>query len=194
MTDAEIVRIPDVLAIIRLWKSEGWEGCNHTPAVLADKLQDYGYAAEWHLTQLRAKAVLDVNYCDLDDFKEALDGVPAALATYDWREAFVYADKPDPCPPDSGVKLDPITRETVTEIIVISEGENDGDSWLIVGKLTDGRYFFLTAWCDYTGWDCRSGGNADVGLTLEDVIVHGLGDDDRKRLGFNLNLQKTIND
>ncbi len=85
------------------------------------------------------------------------------LDDYDWREAFGYAGDPEACP-QSAPQIDPTPtkpctptgefgREDVTEIIAHSLGENDEEAWLMAGRLKDGRYFFLSAGCDYTGWD-----------------------------------------
>ncbi len=92
-------------------------------------------------------------------------------ASYDWKEAFGFAK---------------FSIDDVASIIKTSEGENDGASWLAVGTLKDGKFFFLSAWCDYTGWDCQAGGDAELSDTLDDLIRWRLGDDDRKRLGFEL--------
>lgn len=48
---------------------------------------------------------------------------------------------------------EPFTREDVKKILHIREGERDGDHWLMIGKLKDKRFFYLSAGCDYTGWD-----------------------------------------
>ena len=83
------------------------------------------------------------------------------LNTYDWKEAFKYA-APHKCEdghshgPESvivaDVSTDAFTREDVEEIIALEEGENDGEAWVAVFKLKDGRFACLRAWCDYTGW------------------------------------------
>jgi hypothetical protein len=84
------------------------------------------------------------------------------LDSYDWQEAFGFCGEPDTYAdkiriegalPKKEYDLSPFTRENVTDIACYSEGENDGESWQIVGKLKDGRWFFLEAGCDYTGWD-----------------------------------------
>jgi len=36
-------------------------------------------------------------------------------------------------------------------------GANDELNWWWILALKDGRYVLLSAWCDYTGWNCRSG-------------------------------------
>ena len=57
---------------------------------------------------------------------------------YDWKEVFNYANG--------------YTREDVAYIVARYDGYNDGDNWEMVGALKDGRWFYLTAGCDYTGW------------------------------------------
>jgi hypothetical protein len=47
-------------------------------------------------------------------------------------------------------------------------------------------YFALSAWCDYTGWDCQAGGRFQVGETLREVLVYGLADNEREQLGISL--------
>lgn len=93
------------------------------------------------------------------------------LDSYDWKEAFGYAGEPGteacrvsrgetgPVPkgmstlPGATVSTAPFTREDVVIILCMSEGENDGPPWVIAGALRDGRWFHLSAGCDYTGWD-----------------------------------------
>ena len=75
------------------------------------------------------------------------------IDTCDWREAFTYACNPDEAPPGSDVDRSDFTRDDVSRILYIEEGENDGNNWIGVFKLRDRRYAFLSAGCDYTGWD-----------------------------------------
>lgn len=35
------------------------------------------------------------------------------------------------------------------------EGQNDGESWYCLCKLTNGTYVYYTANCDYTGFSCQ---------------------------------------
>jgi len=77
------------------------------------------------------------------------------------------------------------TRADVVEIIACAEGENDGPSWIGVFKIKNGLYAFLEAGCDYTGWDCQSGGSATISDDLEHLIRFGVDEDSRKRLGLN---------
>ena len=45
-------------------------------------------------------------------------------------------------------------------VIAVWEGQNDVDSWRWILRLNTGKYAFLVGWCDYTGWDCRSGADS----------------------------------
>lgn len=86
------------------------------------------------------------------------------LDNSDWEEAFKYCglpgewdngydpEPPEPCAPGYEVDVAPFSRADVAEIVGQHEGEKDEDSWLVAGALKDGRWFFLSAWCDYTGW------------------------------------------
>lgn len=78
------------------------------------------------------------------------------IDTYDWREAFEYAN-PDAISPagvlQDNVDTSPYGVEDVAVIHHLDEGYNDGPPWIGVFELKDGRFAFLTAWCDYTGWD-----------------------------------------
>jgi hypothetical protein len=102
---------------------------------------------------------------------------------YDWKEAFAYAGKGNvskslgaTCS-DDGIDIGDVVR-----IIAESAGENDGPEWLMVFEAKDGRFGFLAAGCDYTGWDCQAGGSTVVADTLADLIQYGLTDEARERL------------
>ena len=106
--------------------------------------------------------------------------------SYDWQEAFGFANEIRGA---YKCAINGFGIDDVASIIASDEGENDGDPWLMVGTLKDGRFFFLSAWCDYTGWDCQSGGDAQVASNLQDLIRMCLGDGDRDRL--NMVIEKT---
>jgi hypothetical protein len=116
------------------------------------------------------------------------------LDDYDWKYAFEYAGEPDTHlqsgpslhaqPPGSEVSLEPFSREDVEEIIGIREGENDGYNWLCAGRLKDGRWFLLSAGCDYTGWDCQAGGETNVSESRELLLQYGTSEDEAKDLGL----------
>jgi hypothetical protein len=104
------------------------------------------------------------------------------LDNYDWHYAFAYAGEPggdgsaniSPTCTNPTCPRTPFTREDVAEIFGLREGERDERNWELVGRLHDGRYFRLSAGCDYTGWGCQEWGEATVSATLEDIILFGL--------------------
>lgn len=108
-------------------------------------------------------------------------------ASYDWKEAFTYGGNVRWNPISEGLSRDAIGIDDVTEVIAMAEGENDGASWLMAGRVKDGRYFLLCAGCDYTGWDCQASGEVMFAGTRDDLIRFCLSDDDRSRLGLALN-------
>jgi hypothetical protein len=59
-------------------------------------------------------------------------------STADWADVWNYADG--------------FTLDDVAEVLGSVDGYNDGANWVAVMRLADGRYAYLTAWCDYTGW------------------------------------------
>lgn len=102
---------------------------------------------------------------------------------YDWQQAFLYASTIRTA---TKCSKEPFGIDDVSRILKFVEGENDGPSWLMVGKLKDGRFFFLDAGCDYTGWDCQAGGDAQVANTLDNLIRYGMDESGRERLKYSL--------
>lgn len=82
------------------------------------------------------------------------------LDDHNWNEAFAFAGKdrgcntgkPETALPGSNVSTEPFGRIDVEEIIGMEEGVPDEGNWKIAGRLHDGRWFYLDAGCDYTGW------------------------------------------
>jgi hypothetical protein len=74
------------------------------------------------------------------------------LDDYDWAEVFKYAGDPKNVRFCEKVPTGSFTREDVSKIIAIYDGENDWEDWLGLFSLKDGRFAFVGAWCDYTGW------------------------------------------
>ena len=109
------------------------------------------------------------------------------LDDYDWAEAFGYAGEPDregqakirPAFPTGSYVLTPFSREDVEEICAMRAGEHDEESWLIYGRLKDGRWFSLEVGCDYTGWDCQAGGDATIANSKDEIERFGLTDEAR---------------
>ncbi len=78
----------------------------------------------------------------------------------------------------------PFARSDVARIVAISTGEKDELDWIGVFQLNDGRFGFVRAGCDFTGWDCQAGGDAEVAATIEDLVRLAMKDEERSRLGF----------
>lgn len=74
---------------------------------------------------------------------------------YDFENAMFIAD---------------INESDIAEIVHRRDGENDCEAWKFVLKMTDGRFAYVSAWCDYTGWDCRSGAEVTYADSLEELV------------------------
>ncbi len=113
------------------------------------------------------------------------------LESYDWRCVFEYAGDIGNIDVDGdpvwehgiprigaciGTDTDksPVRRRDVKRIVAFVEGENEGPSWCIVVELNDGRFAFVEAGCDYTGWDCQAGGSCIVDTDLEHLKLMGI--------------------
>ena len=76
-----------------------------------------------------------------------------------------------------------LNLDDVAAVLHSSEGDNDYLDWLLVGRHTDGRFFFALAGCDYTGWDCQAWGMVDYYDTYEEVFdLLNMTDEHRSRL------------
>lgn len=64
--------------------------------------------------------------------------------------------------------------DNIQEHYWIHSGENDGDDWMAVGKLTNGSYFLYTGGCDYTGFDCQGGMRLWVNPAWERIIDYAM--------------------
>lgn len=49
-----------------------------------------------------------------------------------------------------------------TEVIWSEEGENDGPAWRAIFRTSPATVMAIRSWCDYTGWDCQSGGEQET--------------------------------
>jgi hypothetical protein len=105
---------------------------------------------------------------------------------YDWKAAFEVScrDLIRPAVPNSKVSLQPAINKDVKTVIAAINGANDGDGWLGIFELNDGRFVSISASCDYTGWGCRDGGEMLVAESLVDIVRFGLTDNERLRLGI----------
>jgi hypothetical protein len=103
---------------------------------------------------------------------------------YDWRQVFCESGTPDTIPDNIEIDTSRIYIYDVIEIIAAVNGQNDGEDWVGVFKLKDGRYIKASGWCDYTGWDCQSGTSLEIAESLEDIVKFGLTQGEKERLGL----------
>lgn len=64
--------------------------------------------------------------------------------------------------------------KNIQEHFWIRPGQNEGDSWLSCGVLSNGNYFFYTGGCDYTGFGCQGGMNLWVSSEWQNIVDHAM--------------------
>jgi hypothetical protein len=89
-----------------------------------------------------------------------------------WEQAFRFAE-------DFGIR-------DVADVTAFSNGSNDGDPWIAVMLLDDGRWAWLSAGCDYTGWSCQAWGESAITDSLVDLMLGYVGDENAQRLGMDM--------
>jgi hypothetical protein len=86
----------------------------------------------------------------------------------------------------------PATLEDIAEVIAddCTGGDDGYAEEEIVGifRLKDGRFLYVSGGCDTTGWDCQSSASGEIRNTLGDIVRECCTDDERKRLGIEMNL------
>lgn len=86
------------------------------------------------------------------DNENTPDGLGTLMSAYDWQQAMEYAK---------------FTFSDVKTVILAQEGENDGANWKLIVELTSGKYGWLKAGCDYSGWDCQAWGDSGIEDSIE---------------------------
>lgn len=66
---------------------------------------------------------------------------------------------------------DIFTLEDIANIHAEVPGHNEDDGWYWVIELKDGSFVLTWAWCDYTGWDCQSGGESQKAESAEKAAL-----------------------
>ena len=89
-----------------------------------------------------AKKAGDSNGTDFANFMDA----------FDWQEAMKYAK---------------FEFGDIKRIIYSKKGINDEENWELIVELKDGKFGWLSAWCDYSGWGCQEGGESTLYDTEE---------------------------
>ena len=88
------------------------------------------------------------------DNEKMEEGFGIFMSSYDWQEAMKYAN---------------FTFQDIQEIIKAKEGENDGKDWKLLVKLKSGKFGWLSAGCDYSGWDCQADGESGICETQQEA-------------------------
>lgn len=65
-------------------------------------------------------------------------------------------------------------------------GHNDEWDWYWVLELITGQFTLTKAWCDYSGWDCQSGGESVFENTAEDAAMRAPEEEYGRRIQENL--------
>lgn len=81
--------------------------------------------------------------------------------------------------------LAPFRLQDVAYVLAALMGENDGPDYHWIVAMKDRTYAYVTGGCDYTGWDCQSGGSAEIFVSLREAlsaVEKGAGVDIRKLL------------
>ena len=84
------------------------------------------------------------------------DGLGILMGAYDWQEAMMYAK---------------FKFEDIAQTISAVEGENDDKDWQLIVKLKSGKFGWLSAGCDYSGWDCQASGESGIADSQNDAIA-----------------------
>ena len=111
---------------------------------------------------------------------------------YDWRNAWAYAGhrestseylitpEPQVMAVDEDTSTNTFGLEDLDHLIGADWGINDERDWVCAGRLKDGRWFFLSAGCDYTGW----GGSATVVASRTQLLTMGMRKEEAARMGL----------
>lgn len=74
---------------------------------------------------------------------------------------------------DAPAPTELLNHDLFEKVIFAQEGENDGDSWIIVALHQNGYYILFDASCDYTGFDCQGGGLLLYTKSASDMYEYG---------------------
>lgn len=107
-------------------------------------------------------------------------------SSFDWAE--VFGEGSGHCTQDvdshDGTPTDTVLRKDIAEVLASVNGQNDGDSWIVVCRLVDGRFCCAEGSCDYTGWDCQAWNTITVASSLGALIESGITPEWCRRLGI----------
>ena len=61
------------------------------------------------------------------------------------------------------------------------KGINDEKPWLLLCRLTNGKYAYFSASCDYTGFSCQGGMSLYIADTIEVLVDMAMSDPEREK-------------
>jgi len=122
----------------------------------------------------------------LESIATAAKAVMDLRESADWKCAFDEANRSIEAVEGYRGSIATFALHDVSRVVAREDGENDERDWLGVFELADGRFVFVAAGCDYTGWDCRAHGHTRVAATLTDLVRWGIGQNERARFGDQL--------
>jgi len=74
------------------------------------------------------------------------------------------------------------TVDDIEQVLAVWTGENDGDDWRWVVRLSpdpdygEARFAFIQGGCDYTGWDCQSWATHAFAGSAQEAALKAQGD------------------
>lgn len=143
----------DDVARLRLWHEWRRRGLHAEHAGIPADLTDSNWASAFSYAGEHATPRCGI----LSSFGKHCSrpaGHDAQIPHSAYEEGYVAAPNIERAvPTDAATALAPFGRRDVLRIYALSEGEKDERPWLCLGELRDGRFFFLRAGCDFTGWD-----------------------------------------
>ena len=88
-----------------------------------------------------------------------VDALGCPFGYIDYQKDYEPAEFIRGLPSDPPIEVMNFGEEHIEEYFWIHPGENDEDAWHCLGRLKDqgkgSYYFYYTASCDYTGFDCQ---------------------------------------
>jgi len=83
------------------------------------------------------------------------DALGCPFAYIDYQKDYEPAEFIRGLPTEPPSEIKSFSQDSIKEYYWIHGGTPDEDAWHCLGLLKDGHYFYYTASCDYTGFDCQ---------------------------------------
>ncbi|WP_257293731.1 hypothetical protein [Endozoicomonas sp. YOMI1] len=102
---------------------------------------------------------------------------PMEIANEEWKGDYAYSSylseigewETRGCPQPGMHEYQTECRD-IARVFSYQEGENETDSWIMSGELEDCSVFYFEGECDFTGFDCRGGGEMIIAPTWENLF------------------------